>query len=196
VIAAVVPAAGRGSRMGRPKLTLPVGGRPIIERVVAALRGGGVDRVLVVVGPHDPGVAPLAAAAGAEVCELPHATADMRATVEYGLAWLEDHGPPDAWLLAPADYPALDAESVKAILATHRREPTLPVIAPTFGGRRGHPVLIAWRLVAGLRVWPDGRGIDDYLRQFEREALDVPVAKAGVVQDVDTPEDHIKVGGV
>ncbi len=53
MIFAVVPAAGRSSRMGRPKLSLPLGGRTVLEHVVIALRQGGVDEVLVVVGPHD-----------------------------------------------------------------------------------------------------------------------------------------------
>ena len=89
MIAAVVPAAGRGSRMGRPKLALPVEGRPMLERVIAALRDGGADPVVVVTGPHDPALPPVARAAGADVCELTFATPDMRATVEHGLDWLE-----------------------------------------------------------------------------------------------------------
>lgn len=110
MIFAVVPAAGLGSRMGRPKLSLPLGGRTVLERIVAALRQGGVDAVLAVVGPHDPGLAALAEAAGACVLRLPEATADMRATVERGLRLLEERfhpRPDDAWLLAPADHPAL-----------------------------------------------------------------------------------------
>ena len=34
---AVVPACGHSTRMGRPKLALPLGDRTVIERVVAAL---------------------------------------------------------------------------------------------------------------------------------------------------------------
>src|SRR5436309_15902360 len=116
MIYAVVPAGGRSTRMGRPKLALPLGDRTVIEHVVAALRAGGADRVLVVVGPHTPELAPLASAAGADVCRLPEATADMRATVEHGLRWLEENcrlRPDDAWLLAPADHPTLDAGVVR-----------------------------------------------------------------------------------
>src|SRR5215471_3453560 len=48
MIAAVVPAAGRSSRMGRPKLLLDFEGESLIRRVVTALRGGGADRIVVV----------------------------------------------------------------------------------------------------------------------------------------------------
>ena len=103
--------------MGRPKLSLPLGGRTVLEHVVAALRQGGVDEVLVVVGPHDPGLAPSAEAAGASVlpCRKPPPTCGRRWT---GLRRLEDRfhpRPDDAWLLAPADHPALDADVVRRL---------------------------------------------------------------------------------
>src|SRR5271156_6862674 len=52
---AVILAAGRGSRMGqlggdRPKCLVELGGRPLIERQIAALRRGGVDQIGVVCG--------------------------------------------------------------------------------------------------------------------------------------------------
>ena len=112
---AVLPAAGKSTRMGRPKLTLPVGGRSVLEAVVAALREGGVEHVLVVVGPHVPELVPLAEQAGAHVCRLDAETADMRATVEHGLRWLEERyhpRPDDAFLLTPGDIPFLDAATV------------------------------------------------------------------------------------
>lgn len=48
----VVLAAGKGTRMngGSPKVTVDVGGRPMVLRVIEAARGAGVDRVIVVVG--------------------------------------------------------------------------------------------------------------------------------------------------
>src|SRR5438876_757506 len=104
MIFAVVPAAGHSTRMGRTKLALPLGGRTVIEHVVTALREGGAEHVLVVVGPHVPELGPLALAAGAGVCQLTEATPDMRATVEHGLRHLERlHSPrlTDAFLLAP-----------------------------------------------------------------------------------------------
>lgn len=190
---AVIPAAGKSRRMGRPKLALPVGGRPVIERVVTALRDGGAYPVVVVTGPHDPAVGPLARAAEAEVCELPAATPDMRATVEHGLRWLEDRHrprPDDAFLLTPADLPLLDAATVRALYEAWARRPAATFLLPTHAGRRGHPVLIAWRHVAGIRALSPGTGIDAYLREHTGEAQEVPVPSAGVVTDMDTPGEY------
>jgi CTP:molybdopterin cytidylyltransferase MocA len=193
MIFAVVPAGGRSTRMGRPKLALPLGGRAVVEHVVAALRNGGAGRVLVVVGPHTPELAPLAEAAGADVCLLPEATAGMRETVEHGLRWLEDRHrpqPDDAWLLAPADLPMLDAAVVRRLIEIHAGRPVQSILAPVYEGRRGHPSLISWRHVPGIRALPAGQGINVYMRQHAAETLAVPVTSAGVLCDLDTPEDY------
>jgi molybdenum cofactor cytidylyltransferase len=190
---AVVPAAGRSTRMGRPKLSLLLGGRSVLEHVVAALREGGVAHILVVVGPQVPELASLAEAAGAAVLRLTEATADMRATVEHGLRRLEErfHPPPDAaWLLAPADQPAAGAGVVRALLAAYAARPSGSIVVPVHAGRRGHPTVIAWRHVAAIRAWPAGEGLNSYLRSQIGETLDFETAEVGVVADLDVPEDY------
>ena len=106
MIFAVIPAAGKSSRMGRPKLALPVGGKRVLELVVEALRQGGVDQVLVVLAPHAAELRPMAESAGANVLMLDEETPDMRATVVAGLGWLDrtfHPGPGDFWFLVPAE---------------------------------------------------------------------------------------------
>jgi molybdenum cofactor cytidylyltransferase len=193
VILAVVPAAGQSTRMGRPKLALPLGDRTVIEHVVAALRAGGAEHVVVVIGPHVSELVPLAEGAGAEVCRLAEPTADMRTTVEHGLRWLEAHfapRPDDAWLLSPADHPALDPDVVRALCDVYLRDPSQSILIPTHAGRRGHPALIAWRHVEGIRSLPADRGINAYLREHAAEVCEVPVPSPGVLCDLDTPEDY------
>ena len=198
MIAAVVPAAGRSVRMGRPKLSLPFRGRTILEHVVATLHAGGVERVLVVVGPHVPQLAPLAEKAGADVCRLADETADMRATVEHGLCWLEEHfhpRPDDAWLLAPADHPALDVDVVRQLCVAYARQPGQTILVPTYKGRRGHPTLVEWRHLAGIRAMSAGEGFNAYFRAHAGETLELPVANSGVLCDLDTPEDYERLSG-
>ena len=192
MIVAVVPAAGHSTRMGRPKLALPLGGRTVLEHVVAVLRDGGAEHVVVVIGPHVPELASLAESAGAEVCRLSGTTPDMRATVEHGLRRLEDRRPlpADAFLLAPGDHPAFDAGVVRTLCAAYLRDPARSIVVPVHAGRRGHPTLIAWRHVAGIRALPADRGINAYLQASIAEIQEVPAAGAGVLFDLDTPEDY------
>jgi molybdenum cofactor cytidylyltransferase len=194
-VIAVVPAAGLSTRMGRPKLALPLGDRTILEHVVTALRASAYQ-VVVVVGPRVPELVPLAKAAGAQVCVLTEQTPDMRATVERGLQWVEDHfrpRPTDAWLLAPADHPTLEPSVVRELYDSSRADPSRSIFIPTHGGRRGHPALVAWHHVVGIRALPTDRGINAYFREHAGAVREVEVSSAGVLCDLDTPEDYERI---
>jgi molybdenum cofactor cytidylyltransferase len=190
---ALIPAAGKSMRMGRPKLALPLGGRPVLAHVLDALRLGGIQRVVVVMTPLTPELRLIAEAAAADVCLLDGATPDMRATVELGLSWLEGRFHPAAdehWLLSPADHPTLDPLLVRRLLDAARDHPERSIVVPVYAGRRGHPTLIAWKHVDGLRAHPLGEGINTYLRRHEAETLELPVDSADVLIDLDTPADY------
>jgi molybdenum cofactor cytidylyltransferase len=193
MIFGLVPAAGKSTRMGRPKLALPLGGRTVLEQVLCILKSAGVERTLVVVGPHVPELIPLAQAAGADVLTLASETPDMRATVEHGLTWISERYHPDDeddWLLLPADHPALDATVVRQVLAARAAVSAGRILIPTFQGRRGHPTLISWQHVAGIRSLPDGEGLNAYLRRQTEVTVELAVNSSDVLLDLDTPEDY------
>ncbi|HTU93387.1 MAG TPA: nucleotidyltransferase family protein [Gemmataceae bacterium] len=190
---AVIPAAGKSSRMGRPKLALPLGERTILEHVLAALRQAEIEHILVLIGPHVAELAPLAESAGAYVCSVETQPTGMRGTVEHGLHWLEERfqpRPEDTWLLVPADHPALDASVAAKLESAYAAHPQFSIVIPTYLGRRGHPTLFAWKHVAAIRAWPAELGLNTYVRQHVAETLEVPVDSAGVLWDMDTPEDY------
>ncbi len=193
MIVALIPAAGKSTRMGRPKLSLPLGERTVLEHVIDTLHQGGIGRVVVVVGPHVPELVPLAKQAGAAVCQLAAETPDMRATVEAGLRWIEEYRDmrdDDLLLLCPADHPCLDARVVEELHTASALHREGTIFIPTFEGRRGHPALIAWKHVAGIRALPAGLGLNVYLRQHADETLEVPLALPGILVDLDTPQDY------
>lgn len=193
---AVVPAAGHSTRMGRPKLVLPLRDRTVIEYVVGALRAGGIEHVLVVIGPHVPELVPLATGAGADVLALPQPTPDMRTTVEYGLRRIEERyhpQPDDPWLLVPADHPVLDPELVRQVMAAGT--PEQPIVVPTFDGKRGHPTRFAWKHATAIRALPANVGINALLAAHAETVRELTVIDPGVLADLDTPEDYTRLGG-
>jgi molybdenum cofactor cytidylyltransferase len=193
MIFALIPAAGTSRRMGRPKLALPLGGRTVLEWVIGALRQAEVEPILVVLGPHVPDLVAPAEAAGARVHRLGFETADMRATVEAGLLWLEERyhpGPGDFWLLVPADHPTLEAGIVRQLLHARQAQADATIVIPTYEGRRGHPALIAWSHVERVRRLPPGQGLNSYFRECSQETLEVPVNSPEILVDLDTPDDY------
>jgi molybdenum cofactor cytidylyltransferase len=190
---ALIPAAGSSRRMGQPKLALPLGDGTVLGHVIYALKQAGVEHILVVVGPQVTELAPLAEAAGAFALSLVQPTADMRATVEQGLSWLEEHFHPhdnDSWLLVPGDHPTLDSKVVERLLRTYRENRHYSIIIPTFRERRGHPALLGWKHVAGIREQPADQGINVYLRTHADVTLEVAVDSADILVDLNTRGDY------
>jgi molybdenum cofactor cytidylyltransferase len=190
---ALIPAAGQSRRMGRPKLSLPLGDRTVVEHVIAAFRQAGVADILLVLAPHTAELAPLADKAGANILLLPAATPDMRATVQAGLAHLEQQhrpSPADFWFLVPADHPTLESLLIAEMLAARSAQADASIFIPTWQGRRGHPALIAWQHVAGMCGLPADQGLNRYLRQHTEQTRELPAASADVLCDLDTPEDY------
>jgi len=190
---AVLPAGGHSTRMGRPKLALPLGDRTVLEHVIAALRAAKVDNILVVLGPHIAELRPVAESAGVHVHVLAQGTPDMRMTVERGLLWLEDRFHPnqtDSWLLVPADHPTLRPDVIRQLMDAQTRHPQRSIFVPTYQARRGHPTLIAWSHVQGIRALPAGVGVNTYLRQQIDQTLEVASDSAEILLDLDTPEDY------
>jgi molybdenum cofactor cytidylyltransferase len=190
---ALIPAAGLSQRMGRPKLLLPLGGRTVLEHVLAALDAGGVAEKLVVVGPDGAALAEVAARAGSGVLRLDEQTPDMRATCLHGLDALEERyrpGPEDGWLLVPADHPTLDAALVRTLVTAAEAEPAMAVVVPAYQGRRGHPVWIRWRHLADIRRLPPDQGLNHFIRSQAGLTRELDWPDAEVLRDLDTPGDY------
>jgi molybdenum cofactor cytidylyltransferase len=193
---ALVPAAGKSQRMGQPKLLLPLAGRSVLQRVVDVCREADLETILVVVAPKSPELARQAEDAGAAVLQLGKETPDMRATVLEGLAWLESSCRPaaqDSWLLVPADHPMVNSRVVRELLTARAGHANQSIFLPTFNGRRGHPTLIAWHHVSGIRQMPPGTGLNAYLREQPAKTCLVPVDTDEVLLDLDTPDDYLRM---
>jgi len=193
---ALLPAAGQSARMGRPKLSLPLGDRSILEQVIRSFRQGGVSEVVVVLGPATADLTALAQRAGAIVLCLPEATADMRTTVELGLEWLEKEyspKPDDPWLLCPADHPVLESSVIAQLLIAWKQRGSSQLLIPVYNGQRGHPAAIAWGFRTGLQDLPLGLGLNVFLRKHSDQTQEVPVATDSILFDLDTPEDYVRL---
>jgi molybdenum cofactor cytidylyltransferase len=194
---AILPAAGSSSRMGRPKLLLPVHGGPMVAAVVNALLGGGVEEIVLVTSGGDEELRGWARRAGIEHAVNPDPSRGMLASIRAGLAALggaaELARQGTTLLVAPADLPNLRAETVTELLR-RMRDSGAPLALPVFQGQRGHPLAIAPALIPEIDQLDLDVGLKQLRDRHLAELLEVAVEDAGVVQDVDTPEDYARAG--
>lgn len=187
---AVLPCAGRSARMGRPKLLLPWKGRLVIEAVLDAWRSSRVEEIVAVVHPDDHALAKVCRSHGATTLAPDAPPPDMKASIQFGLQWLSAHRRPteaDVWLTAPADMPLLPGEAVDLLLAAHH--PSAPgILAPTYQGRKGHPVLFPWPLVTEVLSLPADKGLN--LITSRQPVVEIDCPWPGILADLDTPDDY------
>jgi CTP:molybdopterin cytidylyltransferase MocA len=162
VIAAVVLAAGASTRFGSPKQRILLG--PVLERVRGARSLGDV---VVVLGAHE-------VETDARVVHCPDWENGPGASLRCGLRALGEDV--EAAVVVLADGPELAPEAIDRVVETWRGE---PVLAASYGGVRGHPVLL------GRAVWDAIP--DDGARALE--PVLVPCDDLGYPGDVDTADD-------
>jgi molybdenum cofactor cytidylyltransferase len=191
MIIAIVPAAGKSQRMGQPKLLLPLGARRVIEHVLHALTHSRVDRTIVVIPPDGTELLSLVRFHNVETVQLATATPDMRSSIVRGLERAEGlpgDVPPESFLVVLADQPTLSATAVNQLIDRSRAS-SRSILIPTYRGKRGHPVLFSWSLASQVRAIPPDRGLNWLVNQRGSEVEECPVDDAGLVEDLDTPED-------
>ena len=194
-IAAIIPAAGRSERMGRPKLILPIEGATVIARVVSAFSAAGVAPVIVVAPPSEiEGARPIfeeAESRGAFVVVPAVPTADMRSSVEFGLLALDrEFARPDAVLIAPGDSPGLSSKIIAKIIEHFNTFHS--IVAPTRNGKRGHPLLLPWEFAQEIFDLPPDVGVNALLSLRPESISELLIDDPGAFEDLDTPEDYRK----
>ncbi len=192
MIAAVVPAAGKSERMGRPKLLIEIAGEPLLARVVTALASGGACPVIVVAPPRSqpegPPIIALAERLGAIVVAPDDRPADMRASIQLGLDALRATATPQAVILTPADAPGISQLLIELLIEEWRARPDRIVI-PTFEGRRGHPVVLPWSIVSTLESLPHNLGLNALIAAASASVHTIEVADRTILLDLDVPAD-------
>lgn len=178
---AIVLAAGTGSRMGTDKLRLPLGHCSILGHTLRAYAGQGLEYRILVTRPELP-LPP--EAASWEVIFNENSTRGMGSSLRAGVA----AAPPGCkgFLLGLGDLPALQPQTVAAVLAAARTSP-LGLVYPTWRGRRGHPVWLHARYRPALLAVQGDRGARALLRECTGVSVEVP--DPGCALDVDTPDD-------
>ncbi len=163
MIGAIVLAAGAATRFGAPKQQL------LLSEVLARVRAAPVDQIVVVAGAHE-----LSTEATLVAC--PEWERGPGASLRCGLAALSPQT--EAAVVVLADGPDLAPESVARVIEAWRTDGG-KLVAASYNGARGHPLLLA------RAAWADVP--DEGLR--DRDPRLVPCDDLGAPGDVDVPAD-------
>ncbi len=186
MIFALALAGGRSTRFGREKAVEPLGGEPMIGRVVRALSAG-VERVAINAPPGSAAAAYALAHAHPVLADGEGGPSGPLAGVHAGLVWARDGGA--AWLAtSPCDTPLIPHDLVARLQG--RRSPS-GAVARTADGL--HPLCALWpvhalKMIEALQDHPPVR---DLLARLGAAAVDFE--DAGAFANLNTPEEFAAV---
>jgi molybdenum cofactor cytidylyltransferase len=191
-VAAIVLAAGRGTRFGDElKLLAQIGGKALVRHAAEAAVGSLVDPVIVVTGYCSNEVE--AALHGLPVQILYNAlyAQGLSTSLRAGFSAL----PPTtrAAVILLGDMPFVKADLIDALVAEWRERGEPAALVPTLDGRRGNPVVLSRDLQAMIEDLSGDVGAGSLLRK-RSDVLEWPTTDPAVAQDIDTREELAKHG--
>ena len=188
MVAAIILAAGKSERMGRPKALLDYAGTTFLAHLIEVLKSSKAGLLRVVLGHGAEEILARVKIPAEELvlnrdCEL-----GMLSSIRAGLNSLAGLAV-EAALVCPVDHPQIGPELVDSLIDSFRASGR-GIVIPVAGGRRGHPVLFAARLFEDLLNAPLAEGARHVVRTHPEEVFEVRTDETGVLTDVDTPEDY------
>lgn len=185
-VAAILLAAGGGSRFGGGKLLAEFRGKPLICHALEAIRASPVSGAFVVVGDRSGEVRGLVEPYGFSTVSNPEWGEGQSTSVATGLKALGSDF--DAAVVMLADQPLIGAKALEKLVRAFSDGARVAVA--TYGGKKRNPVLFS------REVWPEllaelrgDEGARSFLRDRRDLVVEVPCDEAGDPSDVDTREE-------
>jgi molybdenum cofactor cytidylyltransferase len=186
-VAALVLAAGRGTRMGGPnKLSAELGGKPLVRHAVEAALRSRARPVIAVTGHEPERVA--AALAGLDVVCVhnPSYAEGLSTSLKAGLAALPDDV--DGAVVLLGDMPRVTAALIDDLIAAFAPAEGALAVVPVRDGHRGNPVLFSRVFFPELQAVTGDVGARGLLGAHGEGVVEMVVSDDAAFLDVDTPE--------
>jgi len=192
-VAGLVLAAGGGSRFGRPKAEVVVGGHRLVDLAIESCVRAGLSPVVVVLGAAWLTPMPLADSVDGDTAEIwlvdnTDWATGMASSLQSGLAALEDDLGIDAVVVTLVDTISVGEKHLSRMGSALREGATAAVA--TYEGRARTPVGLTREVWADVaRTVAGDEGARGWLRAHRHLVTDVECADLGAWVDIDTPAD-------
>jgi CTP:molybdopterin cytidylyltransferase MocA/SAM-dependent methyltransferase len=188
-VAAVVLAAGAGSRFGGGKLLAPIDGRPLLQHVLDRVAAAGLTSVVVVLGRDATTIESAIDWRGERRVRNPDPELGLSSSVKVGVAALDPSV--ETALIVLGDQPMLPARAIRALLDADP-DPRRPVVVPVYGEDGGrNPVRLDRDAFPLVDEVTGDRGLGPVLAAHPELVRELPVRVEGGNPDVDTQADLV-----
>jgi CTP:molybdopterin cytidylyltransferase MocA len=192
-LAAVILAAGNGSRLGGvAKALIRLDGVPLVRRLIAALQGAGITDVVVVTGTHHEAIAAAVAPSTARLIRNTDAALGQPGSVRLGLQSTDPRA--DAVMVLLADQALLTAGDLRDLVAAFGcRSGEAFVVPRVDGALRGNPVMVSRAAVQAILQSTQFIACRDYMDAHPHTVSFMETGNDHYRVDIDLPQDLVTV---
>jgi molybdenum cofactor cytidylyltransferase len=191
MICGIILAAGEGKRMGKVKLTLPLGDKQLIEWVLQAVKLAPLDKYFLVVRPEDKEMIKIGESWGAEIVLNPEYRSGMSSSIRKALYQISSEVVEGIFILLgdqPLINPSIIYKMLKAFTPGKRE-----IVVPFYKDKQGNPVLFDnyWRdELLELSGDVGGRSL---LKANPENIKKVKISDRAVIEDINSEEDYFRI---
>jgi len=187
-IASVILAAGESKRMGKPKALLKIGPLVFLETIFNLLEEAKYDPLITVLG-NDFKEIFQSVQKKRKILFLRNQFPEKGQL--YSLHCGLKHIPGDSpgCLVVLVDHPLVSLTTYLSVFEAAQKFP-YKIIIPVYEGKRGHPVYFGKKYFNDLLTAPLTEGARHVVQKYEKSVLELPVDDAGILVDIDTPEEY------
>ena len=187
----IILAAGKASRMGKPKQLLNYQGTSLISHAVKMGLNSICKPVVVVLGAYAENIKPEIDKLPIQIVENPYWETGMSSSIRAGVAAIkESNSNLDAIIIALADQPLISEAVFNQLIQSYQETGNI-IIASAYDDIVGVPALFNKNLFSELINLEGDRGAKALMGKYKNEVLTIPVAEAAI--DIDTQEDYEKL---
>lgn len=194
MIYGIILAAGEGKRMGKVKLTLPLGDKQLIEWVLQAVKYTPLDKYFLVVCPEDKDIIKTGKKWGAEIVLNPEYKSGMSSSIRKALSRIPSKGVEGFFILL-GDQPLISSSVLYKMIKSFvpgKKE----ILVPFYDDRQGNPVFFDGYWKDELMKLSGDVGGRVLIKAHPERIKRFKISNESVLLDVDREEDYEKIKSI
>jgi len=194
MICGIILAAGEGKRMGKVKLTLPLGDKQLIEWVLQAAKLTPLDKYFLVVRPEDKEIIEIGKNWGAEIVLNPEYKSGISTSIRKGLSQIPSEDV-EGFFIILGDQPLINPSILYKMLLAFtpgKKE----IVVPFYKDKQGNPVLFDNYWKKELMALTGDIGGRVLIKAHPERIKRVKIPNESILLDIDREEDYEKIKGI
>jgi len=190
MISVIVLAAGESTRMGFPKLLLPIKGKSLLQHVIDNALQSKVGEVIVVLGAEATKLRREIKQSQVQIIENASYKEGLSTSLKAGLQAVSPQA--QAVLILLGDQPLISHDIIDALIDKYEESGSI-MVAPVYKGKRGNPVLFDSSLIPELSRVTGDKGGREIIEKHPAQLATVDFESTITGTDIDSWEDYKEV---